>query len=333
MGCWNKTCGLSGLHITAGSGVYVFVLAENTDRTDRCYSTAFWSPLLVPFESVYDDYGGGEENTGPALPYIMDALKANIVEMEQGDNEYHDIPVKRDGFNEKLFFEAVHEHRLFVQGRQDSHRAVDFVMVRKDVVDYILENRVIKSYVGSGQGTCGYSKSYINYKFADILVDIPAFLDEIERKKCTHTILMEQLVKLQEDEEANAEKIYDLQDLMIELSVHRNLEDVFPWRHPNKVQQWLGHDTYRFFSPFNVGMTIAKMVKTGKRADAEALLVEHLKACYIHGYMESIRKNWGPGGHEGSQSAEVDEYRLLCETITAVLDADAYDDEDEEDEE
>lgn len=336
MGCWNKTCGLSNLHITAGTDVYVFVLAENTDKTDRCYSTAFWAPIMLPFESKYDDYGGGEESSGPALPYIMDALKSKLVEMEQGDNEYHDIPVKRDVFNEKMFFEAVHENRLFVPGYRVEQRIVDFVMMRKDVVDYILENRVIESYVGDAGGTHGYGMNYINYKFADILADVPAFLDEIERKTCEHKHIMDLLVELQKDAEANAEKIEGLEDLMIDLTFNRGLEEVFPWRHPNKVGQWLGHDTYRFFNIVNTGATIAKLAKAGKRAEAEALLVEHLKACYINGYMEATRKNWAPGGHEGSQGQEDRDYRLQACMINAVLDADdayykaEFGDEDDE---
>lgn len=44
MGCWNKTCGLSKLHVYAGDPVYVFVLEQNLNH-DRCYATAFWSPV------------------------------------------------------------------------------------------------------------------------------------------------------------------------------------------------------------------------------------------------------------------------------------------------
>ena len=35
MGSWNKTCGISNLHIYAGTPVYVFVLQENPNKTDR----------------------------------------------------------------------------------------------------------------------------------------------------------------------------------------------------------------------------------------------------------------------------------------------------------
>ena len=102
MGSWNKTCGLTGLHIIAGSQTYVFLLKENTIKNDRCYSTALWSPLLLPFTAEYDDYGGGE-NSSDLLQYILDGIKTQVVEMELGENECHGIAVKRDALAESLF--------------------------------------------------------------------------------------------------------------------------------------------------------------------------------------------------------------------------------------
>lgn len=182
MGCWNKTCGLSKLHIFAGDPVYVFVIEQNLDH-ERCYSTAFWSPALIPFESKYDDYGGGEESGGVWLPYIMEALKNSLIEQEVGENEYHDIAVKRDEFNEELFFESTHEGRLLTKDWRGNSREVDFVMFRKDVVDDILTNLEIDKYVGDGKGNrpdCPNGNNYIYYKFADVLADVPAFLDKLQ---------------------------------------------------------------------------------------------------------------------------------------------------------
>ncbi len=177
MGCWNKTCGLSNLHITAGTSVYGFVLEKNK-HYDHCYSTSLFSPLLLPFESTYDDYGGGEDSSGPALDIIMGALKRQLVEMEVGDNEYHDIAVKRDDFTPEKFFEAVHEDRMFIQHGSEQ-RPVYFTMFRKDIVDHILENRRIEDYVGGGKGTIakwGDEKNYIRYKFADIAASVRPLL-------------------------------------------------------------------------------------------------------------------------------------------------------------
>jgi hypothetical protein len=305
MGCWNKTCGLSNLHITAGSDVYVFVLEESTDKTDRCYSTAFWRPLILPFSSKYNDYGGGEESSGPGFQLIMDGIANRPVEMEVGKNEYHDIAVKSDGFGEEQFFESVHENRLFTSYRPGGKETmIDFVMMRKDIVDHILENRVIEQYVGEGKGTSGYGNSYIHYKFEDILKDMPEFLDEIIKLTTPHT-----------GEGADALNRMSARMMM------RGFSGVFDYNHTNRVSKWVRSDDYRFSSIVDVSEQVTELLKSDNRTKAEALLTEYLKGQYINGFMEATRKNWAPGGHEGSQSQEVDDYRLLINAMTTVLDA------------
>lgn len=318
MGCWNKTCGLSNLHITAGDDVYVFVLEENTDKTDRCYSTAFWNPLLLPFTSKYNDYGGGEESSGPGFQLIMDGVAKQLIEMEVGENQYHDIAVKKEGFGEEQFFDAVHENRLFSKShRKEDGRAVDFVMMRKDVVDYILENRVIKSYVGDGKGTGGWGNNYINYKFEDILKDIPEFLDKIAPMA---------------DPAAAESKDPELVAALMELRFLRGMGNLFEYKHPNKVAAWLRGDDYRFSKIVNVQDAVISLLKEDRRTEAELLLTDMLKGKFIDSFMEVTRKNWAPGGHEGSQCQEADEYRLLMKAMTAALDADdAYYKESSED--
>ncbi len=299
MGSWNKTCGLSNLHITSGTEVYVFVLEENANKTDRCYSTAFWKPLLLPFTSKYNDYGGGEESSGAGFRLIMDGIAKQLVEMELGENKFHDIAVKKEGFGEEQFFEAVHENRLFTTYRPGgAETIIDFVMLRKDIVDHILENRVIEQYVGSGKGTSGWGNNYINYTFADILKDIPEFLNEI-------------------NETLNHTATNDFNTLKF----IRGFESVFDYDHSNKVSKWVRGDTYRFSSLVRVQDEIFDLMKAGKSEDARLLLTEYLKGQYINCFMESTRKNWAPAGHEGSQSQEVNEYRLLIGAMTTVLDA------------
>ena len=315
MGCWNKTCGLSNLHITSGTEVYVFVLEENTNKTERCYSTAFWHPLILPFTSIYNDYGGGEDSGGPGFQLIMDGIAKELAEMEQGDNKYHDIPVKKAGFGEEQFFEAVREHRLFKTDYYGSNAVIDFVMMRKDVVDYILENRVIEEYVGDGKGTSGYGNSYIHYKFEDILKDMPEFLDEI--------------VKLTTPLTGEGE---DALNRMAMRMMGRGFDGVFDYNHPNKVNSYVRGDNYRHSSIVSVSSEVAGMLTNGRRAEAELLMIDYLKGQYIDNFMEATRKNWGPAGHEGSQSQEADDYRILIGATTAALDAekDEHDADNEE---
>lgn len=114
MGCWNGTCGLTNLPIVHGDEMYVFPIVESY-RNSFCYSTALYRPSVLPFRAEYDDYGSGEKCGGVGLELLMEGIKHNLVEMEVGENQYHDIAVKREGFNVDTFFEVCHKKRLRFQ--------------------------------------------------------------------------------------------------------------------------------------------------------------------------------------------------------------------------
>ena len=313
MGSWNKTCGLSNLHIKSGEKAYVFVLEPNKDDS-HCYATHLYSPLLLPFETTYNDYGGGENSTGPGFELIMNGIKDNLFEVKQGKNQYHDIPVTKEGFGEAMFFEAVHEGRLYKaeffndSEEMEDHTKLEYVMFRKDVVDHILENRVIEKYVGDGNGTYakwGDELNYISYKFADIVADILPMLQEI----C---------------EQVAAEKAVDSDRTLFKLM--GGIDYLFKHDHPNLAAQWLRGDGYRYSQIVDMKLAISELfTKDIPTLDQilklEALLTEYLKGVFIDSFMEVTRKSWIPAGHEGSQCQENDEYRLLIGAMTKVMDA------------
>ncbi len=57
---------------------------------------------MLPFLSEYNDYGGGE-NSHKNIRYILDGLKQQLVEMPEGENQYHDISVSADRVNRRLW--------------------------------------------------------------------------------------------------------------------------------------------------------------------------------------------------------------------------------------
>lgn len=299
MGCWNKTCGLSNLHITAGTPVYVFVLEKNKTY-DACYATGLFRPVLLPFESVYDDYGGGEHSSGVALPFVIKGLKDQMVEFELGENPYHDIAVKREGFDEKRFFEACHEDRMQIKGRFDTEPTqVYFTMMRKDIVDNILENREIEEYVGNGKGTFakwGDEKNYIRYKFTDIVASVRPLINRL---------------------------LDDISKSPNEYVRFAIIDRMHHYRDEFQAAKWLPHDTHRYSRIVDVKELVYRAVEIGTAESIdklEGLLIEHLKAVYIDGFMHSARKTWIPGGHEGSQSTSGSALRLLSQATLKVLD-------------
>lgn len=298
MGSWYKTCGLSNLHITDGEEVMVFVLEPNTDKTDRCYNTAFWKPLLLPFYSKYADYGRGDEDSGVALSYIMDAIKEDLVEMEVGENRSHDISVKKDAFDVELFYEAVHEKRLEVKNRFAAEATpIDFVMFRKDIVDDILANFKREIYVGDGKGTTGYNNNYEIVGFQDLVNDLPEYMLEFAKLSSA-------------DEEGTGNFRFHMMD---------GLGSVFDYSHPNRVNKWCRGDHYRYSRLLRIKDVIAKLVAEGNITEATQLMIDHLKAVYVSVFIDSTRRVWMPGAHEGSQANEAHGYRIIAEATMRAL--------------
>lgn len=305
MGCWNKTCGLSNLHITAGSPVYVFVLEDRRDDS-HCYTTSLYRPLLLPFQSEYNDYGGGENSSGIALNLILSAIQEELVELDVGDNQYHDIAVKKKDFSEELFFEAVHEDRLAIQGRFSAEPTkLQFTMFRKDIVDDILNNYRVEKYVGGGNGTHGWGNNYIQYGFNDIVADLPVLVDMLTTGSDED---FEFLKDLPEEQRAR----FRLRMMGFD-SLHR-------LRDTNKAAAWLQADNYRYSRLVDIKLIASDMLAAGETDKLIELLTEHLKAIYIDSFMHSARKTWIPGGHEGSQNSEQEAHRFLAKSIVSALD-------------
>jgi hypothetical protein len=236
-----------------------------------------------------------------------------------GENQYHDIAVKKDKFDEALFFEAVHEGRLFKENRYspESPTKLEYVMFRKDIVDDILENYTIEKYVGDGKGTGGWENNYVYYKFADIVADILPMLQDV----------LDMVVQAKATE----------QDISFKLL--GGFEYMFSRDYKNLAASWLRGDSYRysrivdlrhvFFDLFGKDDVPAM----DQVLELEAILTEHIRGIFIDAFMERTRKSWIPAGHEGSQSQDAEPYRVLIEATTRALDAEEAEYEMYEDEE
>jgi hypothetical protein len=304
MGSWNKTCGLSNLPIHSGEKAYVFVLEKQQLDDSHCYSTHLYAPCLLPFETTYNDYGGGEDSTGIGFPIIMESIKNNLNEIEAGENKYHDIAVTKDKFDEALFFEAVHEGRLQKHNPyaldEDDHTKLEFVMFRKDIVDTILEKHYMEKYVGDGKGTHGYGNNYIRYYFKDIVADILPMIQEISEM-------------VAEDKELATFKLLS------------SFESMFKYDHPNLAATWLRGDTYRYCNLIRINEYLFNLFEQEgplpeRILQLEEILTESLKGRFIDAFMEMSRKSWIPAGHEGSQGDEQRPYRSLISATLEVLD-------------
>lgn len=335
MGCWNATCGLSNLPIMSGEEVYVFPIVESY-RDSFCYATALYNPTIIPFRAKYNDYGAGEECSGVALDMIMDGVRKNLIELEVGENEYHDIAVKREGFDIDKFFEAVHEKRLRVNNPlraypdQPKYKEVFFTMIRKDVVDRLWNEWTFDMYkmkdavIPQGFETDQYY--FKNVTYAKLAGLIPDFMEFCNAKESPSSDAVNKIIK---DDDADA-----LTKRLLLSAVFKR-QYFFEGSRDHMLSDTFGHA----FGNGYAGGGFAHIVKfsdpildkyfAGDKDGAYELMREALLGKMVNSFMEATRKVWLPVMHQGSQSEEYDEYRLLNKITTDVMDArQAYYDEE-----
>lgn len=307
MGCWNQTCGLTQIHIRAGEKVVVFPLVES-DRDSLCYSTPFWTPFPVPFVSEYNDYGAGENSSGIGLELVLNFIREKLVEIEVGENKRHDIAVHREGFDEDKFWSAIHKRRLTINTYQ-SQKEIGFVMIKKSVLDYLIEHEEFAHYDGY---EAGVGSKYTKYKFADVLSTLERIVDKLFSEDDEYSDLPEEVrIKLR-----HLKRYRILEQVAGEIKD----SDKNCW-----AAQWLGygarsHLNYGGFSSNIVESKLVDFIEAGNRDGARELLTQYLTMQFVDSFLMSTRKFWSPQAGAGSQDNDPDGYRLLAAAMTHVLD-------------
>lgn len=328
MGCWNKTCGLSNLPIYAGEQVYTFILEKSSECFGHhCYSTHLYSPILIPFYSEYDDYGSGGNNCGIGLRVILNSLKEKLIEKEVGENEYHDIAVKRDEFDEYLLFNSMREGRLMVKNYYSSYAGqspennVEFLMMKKSVVDKILTQYRVERYLGNGE--------YTYESFGDVVQEIDQFVQLIKTDIDKNKKMFEGL------------DVKDTKNFVHEMRYLHSLTSSFYLRgiceqHNLKLKEWMGFVDSTMGSSskiVSIGNILSDLLFKDKLDEAKEFIKDFLKGCFIAYFMERARRSWIPQCGEGSQDIDLDPHILLAQSILQVAEKDErrYDDGDEDD--
>lgn len=306
MGSWNNTCGLTTLPIISGEQVYVFPIKERdlSGYRSHCYSHALYQPIITPFVAEYNDYGAGENCSGIVLDLFVEEMRRELIELEVGENKYHDIAVKRDDFDIDTFFEAVHEDRLLVKGWGTTNRPVYFTMVRKDVADRMWNEWTFDQYKGSkGAVPEGFESDeyYIkNITYAKIATLIPKYLAHISK-----------VIKELTDSEINIDR-YISRSLLLRDEVAANylLDGIF--------RCFGNHD---FWDLLNGRECLINYIMSGDMDKAEEFIRTLMMGIMINSMMECTRKIWLPVMHMGSQGEEYGDYRFLNSVMNDVMDA------------
>lgn len=314
MGSWNNTCGLTNLPIISGEEVYVFPIRERdlSNYRSHCYSTALYQPVLIPFVAKYNDYGGAEDCHGISLNLIMEELRRELVELEVGENQYHDIAVKRDDFDDEKFFEAVHESRLFVKGWGTSDRPVYFTMIRKDVVDRMWNEWTFDIWKGK-----------------ETIVPEEFETDQYYVKNITYA----KLASLLPDFVASAAEAIAALGKEDKMMIRYFRRDFFASEKHILSSTFRAFENFEFWDLLNGRECIFNFIEEGKLDEAVEFIRTFMIGVMVNSMMECTRKIWLPVMHMGSQSECYSDYRFLNTVANDVMNAreSKYDDDDGED--
>lgn len=151
MGSFSYTCAVSGLPIDSGDKVRYLLLTRNPllkNSNAVCYPTSEWFPRVFPLNASYNDYGSvGHIDDTLGKQLWLDGFQEDLIEKEQGENEYHDVPTSKYMSFEALL-NAVGVGRIFVKqatGTGSMILPVAQAMIREDVWQDLLTLRTEKS--------------------------------------------------------------------------------------------------------------------------------------------------------------------------------------------
>jgi len=304
MGCWNHTCAITNLPIYAGEKVEVILLKSRIgqDRSSFCHPDAYHLPIPFTFSGKYDDYGSVEMCEGVALEPIIESLQKHLLEMEVGENEYHDIAAIKDEFDIDKLFELDHEGRLFIINQKMMHDMRDgirvkHIVVRKEVYDGIIADMTFDRW--------DREKSEIYYiGYDDLVKEYEQFTKDID----------------------------DILALDFDDFKRRY------WRMDGKIGEtfiggliaYRGQGSLGMDYPINVVETLFDMRDNGNE-DYDAMLDNAVRLSMLSCFMNGARKSWVVPSGVGSQDDNTS-YQELCANLTlssAKIIGNYYDEENE----
>lgn len=331
MGSWNHTCMVSQMHITDGEEVVEVWLAQPFGR-DRdginhyTYSTDVWTPYPILMYGEYTDYGktnAGHDLTNPRNALLLELIKRDIVEREQGENQVHDHAVVKEGLTFERLHTIDHGGRGQVRGWSEQYRALKHAVIKRSMFDKIINDFYLEEARWKDRkNRKGYYVEKIYFK--DIIKNLAAD------------------VKWVRDYLKNNELPERFEQLHIKDRTAAQIKESFMVSGGISRLFW-GDDTAPLFTQYlnddegSLARTAARVNYFNnydfKNLTDEELthhIEEHLKFQWLAFFINLSRKMWSPQVGQGSQSQEYHPYELLSEFYIEDIKAQKarWDDED-----
>lgn len=326
MGSWNATCNISQLPILPGDPVRVLFLSrcpysmdppndlalgEGNNSRENCYPTDFWFPRTIPLKAEYADYGDVDKlENGLPLQLFWDQLKADMLPVPEGKNQYHDPGTKEDMTWEHMWWVAT-EGRLRVNGnheRKDYTDRTDFLDKGTPTAPKALPVCVVLIREDVFQAILGLTSPWDQ-------PDRFSHVDPDEPKEMQKALPYE--AKLPEAIRVTYRRLRVLMDLTRKETPSERVFSRFMVR----------HELSNTSPPFTLGvgyylerlieLVDAKKIK-GSSKNIDKVLVSMAEILHVMKWYHATRRTWHPGTGCGSQGTEFEGTAQFHEAISMI---------------
>lgn len=203
MGSFNTTCFVSQQTIVPGAQAYIIpiyqshnynkiileangnIYEELGNYSSTCYPTSFWDYAGPIFKGKYDDYGcfvlNDTDENHNSLVVFFDSLLEKLFITQQGENEYHDLPIDFKtiyNYKKEYSFTELHEiwdkmwevgqkGRLYISDFDNNPCQLQFSVIHEATANYLMND----FYNKGDDHRKEYFKNYIKKPLEEIFDD------------------------------------------------------------------------------------------------------------------------------------------------------------------
>lgn len=153
MGCWNQTCAITNLPISAGEDVVGLFLVQQRYHHNNCHANCYWAPIPYLVYGKYDDYGSIEDYSSPTIGSIVQYFSDNIISDELKTDDHYKVPIRsEDVVDLDYVLNIERDQRLYVRNQLINHptfsndlsivkqRRVQLIVIKKGVFNKIMSD-------------------------------------------------------------------------------------------------------------------------------------------------------------------------------------------------
>jgi hypothetical protein len=343
MGCWNGTCGLSQIAITAGTKVKAVIIqnkARMPEASGFCYSSGYADPKTFVIEGIYNDYGSIEsvvDNKAIRLfrEYFNEELKNGNITVDPDD--YYDREMFGDGeidytkVTHEQFIDLFERDRVNIKTTYYSHPEgnkhatvnLGLMMFHGDVYDSVKDSIL----------NCS-DWDYKNLKEDIIRQDCSYAVEDMFENPKMDRYTQEELDELAEelkmvkenDDTEKQDKIMEEIALIIRLSSRSSgswdseIRKTGKWSNAVGIFRGSEGGNMRVFNNYH------GMLKADYNPDEKEEIIDMLaEMIYLINMMSSLRKPWQAQSGKGSQSFPDEVYMGLSKGIQKAVYSDRED--------